>query len=172
MAVVTTSFSAEGSEMILGAINAMAEAIGDAGFYGADLDYDDMTPAFEATVENLDLEGMLGWAAMFRTALRENDVEDLAFTLEGVADQDYGAYTAFEICCTEGVLTRKTFDFEVTTDKDADFDARQEALWDAEDDAKKALADVAAVPLADVDYDPDEYDAASEALADYLDEQD
>ena len=172
MAVVSMSFTVKGSKKIIGAINSMAAAIEDIGFYGADFDYEEDGSLLEATVENLDLDGLLGWAVIFQTALKENSRNRFSFTIEGIVDNDYGSFTAFKIKCTQGVISKKVNDFEVTLDEGTvnDFFARQEAMWDAGDEAKKALDTVAEDLVSDAEYDSDEYDAASDAVAEYFEE--
>lgn len=51
-----------------------------------------------------------------------------------------------------------------------DFHARQEAVWDAEEENIKALDGVEDEEVFDAEYDDGEYDAAADALADYFDE--
>ena len=172
MAVVSTSFTVKGSKKIIGAINSMAVAIEETGFYGADFDYEEDSSLFEATVENLDLDGLLGWVVIFQTALKENGRNRFSFTVEGIADNDYGSFTAFQIKCTQSMISKKENEFEVTLDEEVadDFNARQEAMWDAEDEAKEALGSVAEVLVSDAEYDSDEYDAANDALAEYFEE--
>ena len=172
MSVVSTSFTAKGSMKIVGAINSMAVAIEETGFYGADFDYEEGSSLFEASVENLDLEGLLGWVTIFQTALKENGRNRFSFTIEGIADNDYGAFTAFQIKCTQSMISKKENDFEIEFDEDAanDLNSRQEAVWDAEDVAMEALGNIAEEIIADAEYDSDEYDAANDALADYFDE--
>ena len=70
------------------------------------------------------------------------------------------------------MISNKENDFEVTLDEEVadDFNARQEAMWDAEDEAKEALGSVAEVLVSDAEYDSDEYDAANDALAEYFEE--
>ena len=92
--------------------------------------------------------------------------------VEGVADNDYGAFTAFQIKCTQSMISKKENDFEIEFDEDVanDLNSRQEAVWDAEDAAMEALGNIAEEIIADAEYDSDEYDAANDALADYFDE--
>ena len=226
MSVVSISFTAKGNKKIVGAINSMAVAIEETGLYGADFDYEEGSSSFEASVENLDLEALLGWVTIFQTALKENGRNRFSFTMEGIADNDYGAFTAFQIKCTQSMISKKEKDFERRTsnpplqmhrtlsggnggcscqmgirkphltscgascvhekvaiadfeyplyigiDEDAahDFDARQEAIWEAEDAAMEALGNIVEELVVDVEYDSDEYDAANDALVDYFDE--
>ena len=62
-------------------------------------------------------------------------------------------------------------EFEVVCDEE-DFHARQEAVWDTEEENIKALDGIEDEEVFDAEYDDGEYDAATDALADYFDEMD
>ena len=83
MAQIGMSFTVKASKKMLGAIHSMAVAIEDEGFYGAEFDYEEGGTSLEANVENLDLDGLLGWVAIFQAALKENGRNRFSFTLEG-----------------------------------------------------------------------------------------
>ena len=63
----------------------------------------------------------------------------------------------------------KEKEFEIDIDED-DFNARQEAMWDAKDENLQALNTLADRTVMDVEIDSDEFDAANDALAEYLEE--
>lgn len=71
-------------------------AVEDEGMYGAEFAYEEGDKVLEADVENIDLEGIVGWAEIFREALKENGRSRFSFTVEGIADNDYddGEYDA------------------------------------------------------------------------------
>ena len=169
MAQVGASFKITGSGKIVGAINSMICAVEDEGMYGAEFAYEEGDKVLEADVENIDLEGIVGWAEIFREALKENGRSRFSFTVEGVADNDYGVFTAFRLKCTQSAILKREKEFEVVCDEE-DFHARQEAVWDAEEENIKALDGIADEEVFDAEYDDGEYDAATDALADSFDE--
>lgn len=172
MAEVSISFSVKGNKKIIGAINSMMMAIDEVGFYGMDIDYEEDGSILEATIENLDLDTLLGWVTIFQTALRENGKNKFSFAIEGILDNDYDSFIAFQIKCTQSTISKKENDFELVIDEEFenDFNARQEAMWDAKDEAMEALENVSEDMMADMEYDSDEYDAANDAVAEYFDE--
>lgn len=169
MAQIGMSFTVKASKKMLGAIHSMAVAIEDEGFYGAEFDYEEGGTSLEANVENLDLDGLLGWVAIFQAALKENGRNRFSFTLEGVADNDYESFIAFQIKCMQSTISVKEKEFEIDIDED-DFIARLEAMWDAKDENLQALNTLADRTVMDVEFDSDEFDAANDALAEYLEE--
>ena len=169
MAQIGMSFTVKASKKMLGAIHSMAVAIEDEGFYGAEFDYEEGGTSLEADVENLDLDGLLGWVAIFQAALKENGRNRFSFTVEGVADNDYGLYTAFQIKCTQSVISKKEKEFEVEIDED-DFNDRLEAIWDAKDENLQELENQSDETVLNVEFDSDEFDDANDALAEYLEE--
>ena len=169
MAQIGMSFTVKASKKMLGAIHGMAVAIEDEGFYGAEFEYEEGGSFFEANVENLSLDGLLGWVAIFQEALKENGRNRFTFTVEGVADNDYDSFTAFQIKCTQSAISKKEKEFEVEMDED-DFNDRLEAIWDAKDENLQELENLADETVADVEFDSDEFDAAYDALTDYLEE--
>lgn len=82
MAQVQTSFSVSGNKNIVGAINRMLEAIEDEFIYGAEFDYEEDASSMEASVENIDLNGVLSWAALFQTALKKTVEETSLLSLK------------------------------------------------------------------------------------------
>ena len=169
MAQIGMSFTVKASKKMLGAIHSMAVAIEDEGLYGAEFDYEEGGTSLEANVENLDLDGLLGWVAIFQAALKENGRNRFSFTLEGVADNDYESFIAFQIKCMQSTISVKEKEFEIDIDED-DFIARLEAMWDAKDENLQALNTLADRTVMDVEFDSDEFDAANDALAEYLEE--
>lgn len=170
MAQVKTSFSVSGNKKIIGAINRMLEAIEDEFIYGAEFDYEEDASSMGANVDNIDFEGVLGWTALFQTALKENGRKKFSFVIEGTADNDYGEFTAFYIKCTQSSISKKEHDFEIEMDADEDFTDRQEKIWDAEDEAKEALIGIEEESISEIDYDSEEYDIAVEAAEEYFEE--
>ena len=63
-------------------------------------------------------------------------------------------------------------EFEIVIDEDAadDFHSRQEALWDAKEENMQVLSTLADETVMDMEFEADEFDAANDALAEYLEE--
>ena len=51
-----------------------------------------------------------------------------------------------------------------------DFNDRLEAIWDAKDENLQELENLVDETVADVEFDSDEFDAANDALTEYLEE--
>lgn len=170
MATVSISFTAKGSKKIVEAIHNMAIAIGDTGFYGTDFDYYEEDSSLDAWIENLDLDSLIGWVTIFQTALKENGRNRFSFTIEGIADNDYGFFIAFQIKCTQSMISKKEYDFEIELDEKNDMNTRLKVRCNAEDEAMKKLEDVSETFITDAEYDSEEYDAANDALAEYFEE--
>jgi len=173
MAQVNMFFTVKASKEILGAIHSMAVAIEDEGFYGAEFEYEEGGSSFEANVENLDLEDLLGWVAIFQMTLLENGYNRFAFTIEGTADNDYDSFTVFQIKCTDSAVSKKEKEFEIDIDEDVenDFIAREEAIWDAKEENLQDLNLLADEIVVDVEFDMDEFGAANDALIEYLEDE-
>ena len=80
MAQVSMSFTINGNKKILGAINSMAVAIEDTGFYGADFDYEEDGTSLESNVENLDLQRLSSYGVVRRNGQEKMVIIDFGLT--------------------------------------------------------------------------------------------
>ena len=84
MAQVGASFKITGSGKIVGAINSMICAVEDEGMYGAEFAYEEGDKVLEADVENIDLDGIVGRAEIFRELLKKTDAAGFPLLWKGL----------------------------------------------------------------------------------------
>lgn len=110
-----------------------------------------------------------GWAALFRSVLKENGINKFSFSIKGDCDNDFGNFTAFLIKCTQDSITKKEYSYDADP---GDLEDDEEIWFDEEtaDKAQEVMREMDEQIVTEEEYDSTEYDVAYEAAEEYFEE--
>ena len=105
------SFSISSEKSFLTIINKMFEAIDDVGIYGMEGGLNNESGKLEISADENDEVRVVGWIALIQKAFCENNLEPFSLKVNGVIDNDFYAYTAFEILCDQDSFKFREIEF-------------------------------------------------------------
>ena len=174
MAEVNASFELSAEKRVLSIIEKIMESIEDVGMYGLESEFDEESGNLKITADAVDLEGVCGWMTIIQKAFNENGMGPFSIKAKGAVDNDYYAYTAFEILCNNQELKIRETDFDAEPSEEDEVDDDYEWIMEYEEKEAAAFKKIAKeefrkIDESDIYYNDDEFDAAVDVLEDNAD---
>lgn len=170
MAEVRAVFTISADSRLLGKIEKIMDAIGDAGINGLENHYvGEESKKLEIAADSVDLARVCGWIAIIQRVFNENSMDCFSIKAKGVTDNDYGYYTAFEIVCDKKEIKVREHDFDCELSEETEDSDLDDNLWEYEAKELNAFGELDKEKFRNIEkddlyYEDDEYNVALEAF--------
>ena len=131
MAEVSISFTVTGNKKILKEVQEILTQIDEDEFVGMDVRL--KKDGLHVYADAVDVEMLKDWTVQFQEELCEEHSDSFSFSINGVLDNDYCTYIAFEFVCNEESIKCREYD-------EMDDDERMDIYEEEEKEALKELS--------------------------------